>query len=264
MAGIKLLVVPLVAVMGWYGASRILKGGTPPERSPEKGFGSPFATGFAVVELFTSEGCSSCPPADALLSVIRKDYSNEQVYVLGFHVDYWNRLGWADAFSNPDYTRRQSQYAQVLRLQSVYTPQVIVNGKKEFVGSDGGRIRSVINDELKNTAGRTAIVRVRGVDSHTIRVFCKLENPAGLRLQVALVQLRAASHVLAGENSGRTLDHVNVVRDFKTMTADKAGSGIVDLKIPQGLTEKDCKVIYFLQQDVDMHIVGAGEAESEQ
>src|SRR5882757_10188754 len=96
----------------------------------------PAANGFAVVELFTSEGCSSCPSADALVAAVQKENKDQPVYILAFHVDYWDRLGWKDAFSDAAYSDRQRAYASWLRLSSIYTPQVVVNGRKEFVGSD--------------------------------------------------------------------------------------------------------------------------------
>src|ERR1700712_5296387 len=89
--------------------------------------------GFAVIELFTSEGCSSCPPADAVIAKVEKESADKPIYILAFHVDYWNRLGWKDVFSSAAYSARQNQYAQWLNLSSVYTPQVVVNGRTEFV-----------------------------------------------------------------------------------------------------------------------------------
>src|ERR1700709_1440967 len=83
--------------------------------------------GFAVIELFTSEGCSSCPPADALVARVQKESNDKPVYILAFHVDYWNHLGWKDAFSSAEYSERQNQYARWLKLSSVYTPQIVVN-----------------------------------------------------------------------------------------------------------------------------------------
>ncbi|MEO7532910.1 MAG: DUF1223 domain-containing protein, partial [Ferruginibacter sp.] len=111
----------------------------------------PAPQGFAVVELFTSEGCSSCPPADAAMSVIANKYK-EQVFVLGFHVDYWNRLGWKDEFSSSDYSKRQRNYATAFSLEGVYTPQVVVNGKSQFVGSDKSKIEKVIQSQLNEKA----------------------------------------------------------------------------------------------------------------
>jgi len=92
----------------------------------------------AVVELFTSEGCSSCPPADRILSRLTAETQRDhrRIYTLSFHVDYWDRLGWRDPYSSSANSDRQRQYAELMKLQSVYTPQMIVNGRIEFVGSD--------------------------------------------------------------------------------------------------------------------------------
>ncbi len=106
--------------------------------------------GFAVVELFTSEGCSSCPKGDAVVARLRDDYKGS-VYVLGFHVDYWNRLGWQDVYSSKEYSKRQGEYASALKLPSVYTPQAIVNGKHELVGSERGELYSLVADALKKS-----------------------------------------------------------------------------------------------------------------
>src|SRR6266404_1302485 len=100
-----------------------------------------------VVELFTSEGCSSCPPADELLTHLRQDLAakNIQVIPLGFHVDYWNSLGWKDRFSSADFSQRQEQYARSLRVDGPYTPQMVVNGELEFVGNSAGQAQRAIN-----------------------------------------------------------------------------------------------------------------------
>src|SRR5215469_6268895 len=101
-----------------------------------------------VVELFTSEGCSSCPPADELLTHLRQDLSakNIQVIPLGFHVDYWNSLGWKDRFSSAEYSHRQEQYTQSLRVDGPYTPQMVIDGSVEFVGNDGGHAQRSIRE----------------------------------------------------------------------------------------------------------------------
>src|SRR5579859_6695441 len=112
---------------------------------------APAAKGFAVVELFTSEGCSSCPAADALVATVQKEDKDLPVYILSFHVDYWDRLGWKDAFSDAAYSDRQREYARWLRLSSVYTPQVVVNGHQEFVGSDAVKLREAISNGLQAT-----------------------------------------------------------------------------------------------------------------
>jgi len=109
--------------------------------------------GFAVVELFTSEGCSSCPPADQLVAKIEKEVKDRPVYILAYHVDYWNRAGWKDGFSSADYSKRQQDYAAYLHIQQVYTPQIVVNGRMEFVGSEEAVLRGAITGNLKKAQG---------------------------------------------------------------------------------------------------------------
>lgn len=215
--------------------------------------------GFAVVELFTSEGCSSCPAADVVLAKIAAE-NKENVYVLGFHVDYWDRLGWKDAFSSAAYTQRQQEYGRVLRLSSIYTPQAIVNGEKELVGSDEKVLRSVIAEDLKKPGGKKIVLHAQGVGA-AINVNYQVADRGEDVLYIALVQAHAETRVGAGENNGRKLEHVNIVRDLKTAAA--GGSGSVDFLAPHGLAAKDCKVIAFLQRNKagGISITGAGGAE---
>src|SRR5688572_7171166 len=102
-----------------------------------------------VLELFTSQGCSSCPPADALLSRLRReDFGGSTVIPLAYHVDYWNHLGWSDPFSSPRWSQRQNLYARALKSSQVYTPQLIINGAIQLVGSADGAIRAEIERQL--------------------------------------------------------------------------------------------------------------------
>src|SRR6476469_10265140 len=112
-----------------------------------------------VVELFTSEGCSSCPPADELLGHLRQDLSakNIQVIPLGFHVDYWNSLGWKDRFSSAEFSQRQEQYTESLRVDGPYTPEMVVDGAVEFVGNDYGQAQRTIRE----AASRPEIATVK-------------------------------------------------------------------------------------------------------
>jgi hypothetical protein len=202
--------------------------------------------GFAVIELFTSEGCSSCPPADAVAAKLSEEYK-DNVYTLGFHVDYWNRLGWKDIFSNAAYSQRQYRYGQIFHLNSVYTPQVVVNGKTEFVGSNEGRLRNTIIQELKNSPTANIELTAKSNNNKTVNISYKVDKVSNAVLNIALIQLHAQSNVKGGENEGRMLQHVNVVRDFKTVNISKAAKGNTDLILPAGLSAKDCKVIAYLQ-----------------
>lgn len=151
-------------------------------------------TGFAVVELFTSEGCSSCPPADALLAQIEKESQNKPVYLLAFHVDYWNRLGWKDRFSSTKFSSRQNQYANWLNLKTVYTPQVVVNGSREFVGSEENIFRNSIKTALaKPSLGNLAISTSKKGNSNLILNYNTDQPTDGYSLALALVIAKASN-----------------------------------------------------------------------
>lgn len=216
--------------------------------------------GFAVIELFTSEGCSSCPPADAAIAKLLTEYKND-VYVLGYHVDYWNRLGWKDIYSSADYSSRQKKYSGVFKMSSVYTPQVIVNGKEQFVGSDETKLHNSIDRELKQTPAENLIITSQSKDDKIVKVNYKTDNISG-NLNIVLIQSHAQSNVQGGENKGAILYHVNVVRNMKTIDL-KMKEGNVTLSLPQGLTAKDCSIIAFIQNTNDWKITAAAKANIE-
>lgn len=217
-----------------------------------------------IVELFTSEGCSSCPPADALLSQYAKSspVAGVEVIALGEHVDYWNHGGWADPFSAAKFTSRQNDYSNAFHLDSVYTPQIIVDGTAQLVGSDGN-------------AARAAITRAARLPKATISV---LESAPG-RLSVLVSHLPASaandpaevylavtedglsSSVEGGENAGRRLAHSAVVRELvplgtvigRTFTA----SPTVTLK--PGWRRGHLHAVVFAQERGSRRIVGASE-----
>ncbi len=213
--------------------------------------------GFAVIELFTSEGCSSCPSADEAVAKFLTG-NREQVFVLAFHVDYWDKLGWKDVFSKPAYSVRQSKYAAVFKLESAYTPQIVVNGRHEFVGSNAAQLNRVVEKELANSVTKPIALTADGITNNHVLVNYQLNENMNGKLNIALVQSHAASDVKRGENVGRHLDHINVVRDFKTL--DLSGvKGKTELELPAGLTKEDCKVIAYLQDPASMQISGVAE-----
>ncbi len=219
------------------------------------------AKGFAVVELFTSEGCSSCPPADQLVARIQQEDKDQPVYILAFHVDYWDRLGWKDAFSDARYTQRQNQYASWLNLQSVYTPQIVVNGRKEFVGSQENTLRTAIQSGLGLIPAAQLTLSDIRLDQGKVHWHYDIKNvAANSSLIVALVQRSAATDVKAGENSGRTLSHVQIVRNFSTTEVGMGASGAGTLQLPQGLAAGDEELIAFVQHDDNGLIVAAVSA----
>lgn len=217
--------------------------------------------GFAVVELFTSEGCSSCPPADELVAKIQKEDANQPVYILAFHVDYWNRLGWKDVFSDAKYSARQHQYAEWLHLQSVYTPQAVVNGRTEFVGSEEGNLRNAIKTGLQKSPASTLSLSNIKVDGSKISIQYHTENAGeNAGLQLALVEKHAVSNVKRGENSGRTLSHVQIVRALQSISLEK-NSGTVNIPAPQEFTQQGYELIAFVQNNNNGQIIAATKAQ---
>lgn len=210
--------------------------------------------GFAVIELFTSEGCSSCPAADELVSKVLSE-GKQNVYILSFHVDYWNRLGWKDNFSQAAFSARQQQYSRYLSLDGVYTPQIVVNGTDQFTGSNETHLRSSLSkmDQQSNLT-----VEALKTNDASIHVSYKIPANHGSLLNIALIQPEATTSVKRGENGGRKLHHVNIVRELKTIeTASAAGS--VDIEIPTELRTIPFKVIAYTQQKNTFQITGAAE-----
>ncbi len=176
-----------------------------------------------LVELFTSEGCSSCPAADRLLARLAAEQpvSGALVVPIAFHVDYWNRLGWDDPFSSAAFTRRQSAYAALLGNDGdIYTPQMIVGGRTEFVGSDERDARRAIEAAAKQAR---AFVRVFPADASTARVSVT-GVAAGADVTLAVIEDGLVSDVTRGENAGKRLTHTAVARDLVEAGAvDAAG-----------------------------------------
>src|ERR1700757_5382922 len=163
-----------------------------------------------VVELFTSEGCSSCPPADALLAELA---GRPDVLALSFHVDYWDRLGWKDPFSSPAATERQQRYAELLRLATVYTPQMVVDGRWQAVGSDHTKVQRAL-DAARHTVAEVQVALAIGGGLAHIKLGAAGDPVLGDVLLIGFDR-RHVSAVQRGENGGRTLAHVDVVRGIE-------------------------------------------------
>ena len=222
---------------------------------------SPAVPPFAVIELFTSEGCASCPPADWLLGRMLAEARRrqERLFPLAFHVDYWNSPGWTDPFSSALATRRQRAYAAVFHGRGVYTPQMVVNGTVEFVGSDWWKARTVLTKAMQ-TPGRVALsIRVaRPTPGEPLQVHYEVAAPpAGAVLQVALAERGVVQRVSGGENAGRLLHHEHVVRAFQTVPLSGAGPGDLRLPVPTGVALAHTAVIGFVQEPTTMMILGA-------
>lgn len=178
-----------------------------------------------VVELFTSEGCSSCPPADKLLTDLSKAGAVEGVDVipLAQHVDYWNRLGWTDPFSSARFSQRQQEYAQGFRSDQIYTPQMIVDGTAQFVGSDRDRAIASIRNAARQPKGTITlhITPPKGDDLKLIVGMTITGLPAitpgdEAEVLIAITEDGLHSDVARGENAGHKLAHTGVVREWQT------------------------------------------------
>jgi hypothetical protein len=209
--------------------------------------------GFAVIELFTSEGCSSCPSADKLLETIDKEYAGKNVLVLSYHVDYWNKLGWKDEFSNAENTARQNYYANHFRLNSIYTPQAVVNGTTEFVGSDRNKMTKSIErfKKMNKTIALNALE-----DNNKVIVDYKINGQlSGENILLALVQKQATTDVKRGENGGRKLHHINIVRQFQSVK----NKNLIEFTLPG--EKNNFFIVALLQNDESGSIEGYKVAE---
>jgi hypothetical protein len=221
------------------------------------------APAVAVVELFTSEGCSSCPPADELLGEIA-EASAPGTFVLAFHVDYWDDLGWRDPFASPSYSDRQQTYAYALGVRGLYTPQMIVNGSEEFIGSDRDRARAAVGQALATPASVRLTLRPRWTAGDAATVDYEVSRtPQAASLYVAVVQRHATTPVLRGENAGKTLRHASVVRSLATVPLTGARGSIV-AKIPASVDPANAELIAWVQREPTLvngiPVIGAARA----
>lgn len=180
-----------------------------------------------VLELFTSQGCSSCPPADALLSQFRaeKTIHGREVIVLSHHVDYWNRLGWTDPYSRPEASDRQEYYARALSTGGLYTPQMVIDGRYETVGHNESEIRNAIQtsqEESRDSPGELAIFLARkATGTLLVSARSSRELNSDERLFLVLVQDGLSNPVPRGENANRTLTHDGIVLGLWPMEPSK-------------------------------------------
>ncbi len=207
----------------------------------------------SIVELFTSEGCSSCPPADKLVAVAQKEF-NDNTIVLSYHVDYWDRLGWKDPFSKSAYSDRQRQYAQHLNLESVYTPQIIINGKTEFVGSNKAALWNAISN-YKSSDNNIIETETALVNNQQLSVkYNYAALKANENVVLELVLKNASTQVKRGENSGATLSHINIVQDI---VQKKESMGTATFNLPANFTKENYLIVAFIQNNESFEITNA-------
>jgi hypothetical protein len=209
-----------------------------------------------IVELFTSEGCSSCPAADRLLARLEQTQPvpGAQVIAIEEHVDYWNQLGWTDPFSSPQYRARQNDYAVAFHASNVYTPQMVVNGLVEFVGSETTQIELATAPNSK--------------DPDLLDLSLRLTNPKTAKVNASNVYLAVTENNLTtfvqrGENAGHTVRHSALVRSFGVIgkVDPKGASGgqlVSTLRLPREWKRENLRAVVFVQERESFRITGAG------
>ena len=198
-----------------------------------------------VVELFTSQGCSSCPPADSLLGELSK---RSDVLALGFHVDYWDYIGWKDPYASKIATKRQKQYAESFRLSFVYTPQMVVNGVTESVGSDRSNIEAALEKVKAHPAAHPSLVLERRADGGLVVHVGAAEMKRPATVWLACFDRQKSTTVPRGENAGSTLTNYHIVRHFESLGTWKGQ--ILDLSVGPEVVEE-----YAGRPDQDMAVL---------
>jgi hypothetical protein len=217
---------------------------------------------FAVVELFTSEGCNTCPPAEKLFSSMKAEAekAGKNIFFLEYHVDYWNKLGWKDPYSSFQFTNRQKNYTSVLNEESMYTPMMVVNGAKSFTGSDQQKANAAVHEALNATPETGLKIKIDSTASDTLYLHYEVtKTDKNFLIRTAIAEDGLASSITAGENSGLTLTHDAVVRIFFSSEVAKLSA---QLKIPLKKFQpgKKCEIISFIQHKQTMKVLGVASA----
>jgi len=217
-----------------------------------------------IVELFSSEGCSSCPPADVVLRKLDKEQADPaaEVIALELHVDYWNYLGWSDPFSTAAFSARQRAYAEAAGKRGVYTPQMVVDGDRELLGSDAAAAARAISVAAKAPKAKVAIARKAERLTVTVGELPDARESSSVWLAITEAELSTA--VPRGENAGATLAHGPVVRRLVKIGGAKAGAsgpafqGEAELALDPSWKRENLRAVVFVEQDRSRKILGAG------
>jgi hypothetical protein len=223
-----------------------------------------------LVELFTSEGCSSCPPADELLARLEQTQpvAGAEIIALSEHVDYWNRLGWADPYSSAEFSERQNSYARAFDTDDIYTPQMIVDGRVQFVGSNRDRARQAITDASRAAKARVEIsLRGATVDSANLAISISDLQSAwtgdSAEVLLAITESGLRSSVSRGENAGRSLHHTAVVRALSSLgsidSQSKSFSAEPVVRIEEKWKRENLKAVVFVQERASRRVLGAAQ-----
>jgi hypothetical protein len=222
-----------------------------------------------LVELFTSEGCSSCPPADTLLTRLaaERTIGGAEVVTLAFHVDYWDRLGWKDRFSSAAFTERQNRYAAAWKSDRVYTPQAVVDGRVEFVGTDVTRAVDALTASAGRAHAAVALAPASGDTPRTRLLRIAIDPPAGAAFSgdvlLAVAEDGLASEVTAGENARKRLEHTGVVRSLTRIGRIAKGGPVrfesVPVPIHAAWASGRLRAVVFVQDEKTREVHGTGQ-----
>lgn len=221
-----------------------------------------------LLELFTSEGCSSCPPADELLNRLDQSQpiAGAEVIALSEHVDYWNRLGWADPFSSAQFSERQNDYANVFGPDEIYTPQMIVDGRAQFVGSNSSRASSAIATAARDPKAEITVILAKRATSlaDEVPIDIHVANLPSVsagdtaELMLAITESGLRSNVSRGENSGRKLIHTAVVRKLAGLgSLSGSFNSETTVRIEKQWNRSSLKVVVFVQERASRRVLGA-------
>ena len=214
-----------------------------------------------VVELFTSEGCSSCPPADAMLIKLSHQRSTNiaELILLEEHVEYWNDGGWHDRFSGPTYTQRQYDYVKDLHLATAYTPQIVIDGHFQASGNNPAQVQQFLLQAAKSP--KPAAVTLHLASSDKLQV--SIDNPSRAKIEVllAVTEDDLTTNVRGGENGGRTLTHSAVVRELRKVgsTSDEKFDKVINLPDKSDWKKPDLRAIILVQNPSSGEILGAAQ-----
>ncbi|MBA2561314.1 MAG: DUF1223 domain-containing protein [Chitinophagaceae bacterium] len=211
-----------------------------------------------ILELFTSQGCSSCPRADRLLE---KYADMENVVAISYHVDYWNRLGWKDPFSSAAFSLRQQNYSRIFRLNGVYTPQLVINGEREMVGSDANKVEATLKGAYNTQSTAQLVINnvsIEGTKATIDYSVTKNENKAVLN--IALIQNKITTSIKSGENAGINLTNINVVRNFKSVPSSSESTSTISIDLVAGVNKEDLSVALFLQDPKTLKILAGAKS----
>jgi len=220
-----------------------------------------------LVELYTSEGCSTCPPADAFLQTLdQQPVPGVEMVVLSEHVDYWNHDGWKDPFSSTFYTERQSAYGRRFGLDNVYTPQMVLDGEEQFVGSDRDAAGKAFTKAVTAPKIAVHLTAISVGSANTLHAHLEAEplssspGKPSAEIYVVVALNHAQSQVARGENAGRTLEHTAVAQSMTKVGEIQPGQGFsqdIQLKLKTGLNPDNLRLVAFVQEAHQGRVLGA-------